>query len=162
MIEMAAHWKGIKFICSIVSRFDRAGPNSRHAIHGRRVDAVKVDCMRVGAGVDKLDPDVVSLHTTNGGAGNSSDHLPRSLAFGRCRATVHPAGEENPRGYFNLLVGCDEFIFAQGTPVLQLAGRTVIEFREHVFWMESVFFMINFTHNSKPAVAGLWIGDGLA
>ena len=70
MIEMAAKRQRVKLIDGRTARLDHPRAHTRNAIHGSRMDAMEVDRVGMGAGVDKLDADPVALYPPQGRPGD--------------------------------------------------------------------------------------------
>ncbi len=113
VVEMHAEGLGVELVDEALAGLDQARPRSRYAIHLERVDAMKVDRMRMVAGIAKVDPNPVPFRAAQSRSWNA--------------AIVGPGREFDARYDLDGLVHRRNAIFAQCLPVLQRGHLAVIK-----------------------------------
>ena len=122
VVEVAAERPRVELVDELTARLDHSG--ARHAVHARRVDAVEVHRVRVGALVAEDDPQPVAFGRANGRAG----HPP----------VVGPGREEEAGGDLDLLVLADHLVAAECAAARKLRHRSRVPVRQHGIGIEAV------------------------
>ena len=122
MIEVAAERPRVELVDELTARLDHS--RARHAVHARRVDAVEVHRVRMGAFVAEDDPQPVAFGRANGRA----RHPP----------VVGPGREEEAGGDLDLLVLADDLVGAERAAVGKLRHRSRVPVRQHGGRIEAV------------------------
>ena len=97
VIEMASEWKSIEFVDGTLPGRDHSRPDSRHAVHCRRVNAMKVDGVWMTAAVDEINPNTISFDAADTWTWNA--------------IVICPRREENAWSDLNLLIGGYDRVF---------------------------------------------------
>ncbi len=147
VIVVEAERLGIKLVGEALARLnDAAAELLAEPVHPRRVDAVKVDRMRVLGAVDELDAQALALAAAQRRPG----HAP----------VVGPGRELRARGDLDLLVLGHELPLAQHTAVRKSTRLAHIEVAKDVGRIEAVGRVID----SPPrleSVAGVAVGGSV-
>src|SRR5690554_2110652 len=131
VIQMYSERLSVELIGKALPRPDHSR-SPGDAIHCGRVHAVKMQRMRVGAAVVKVDANQVAF--------GAADRRPGDAPVkGPCRV-------DDPGYDLDLFIDGGDFIFAQGTPVFQCGDCAVVKIRKDIGGVEAVARVIHFAH----------------